>query len=246
MEIIDVNTLFGAYPSQHPDSTPESLLAVLESQAVSRCFALSTWGLFHNDQEGNAETLRACREHSALIPVATVNPTGYWGQRDVLSALRDDGFLMFRFFPKSQRWPLEFAPFSYLLTELARGPQMPVMVDMQRLGDVTALARIAADYPYPVILGDVSTPMLTEAIAVLRARPNFYLETHALLLPDALPLLRDTVGVERLLFGSNAPGMSLGAALRAVTNSALTEGEKEAVLSGNARRLWPNLTVGVH
>ena len=123
---------------------------------------------------------------------------------------------------------------------------MPVMVDMQRLGDVTALARIAADYPYPVILGDVSTPMLTEAIAVLRARPNFYLETHALLLPDALPLLRDTVGVERLLFGSNAPGMSLGAALRAVTNSALTEGEKEAVLSGNARRLWPNLTVGVH
>ena len=238
MEITDVNTLFGAYPSQHPDSSPESLVAVMEAQHVDWCLTLSTWGLFHHDAEGNAETMRACRAHDHLLPVATLNPTTYWGKGGVIEAIASDPFEMFRFFPQRQDWPLDFAPFADILTHLATLPKMPVMVSVPRPGDATVLARVVADYPHPIILEGVSRVTLAEAISVLRGNDRMYLETHALHTPDALPLLGDSVGIERILFGSDAPGLSLGAALRSIQNSELPDADKTAILSTNAQRIW--------
>lgn len=238
MEITDVNTLFGAYPSQHPDSNPESLVAAMQANEVDYCLTLSTLGLFHRDVDGNAETMRACRAHDHLIPVATLNPATFWGQPGLIDAITEQPFEMFRFFPQAQEWPLDFAPFSEILSRLAALPRMPIMVSVRRPGDITALARLTADYPHPVILEGVSRPTLAEAVTVLRSRAQFFLETHALAVPDALMLLRDTIGVERVLFGSDAPGMSLGAALRAVRRSGLSDAEQGAVLGGNAQRLW--------
>ncbi len=242
MEITDVNTLFGAYPAQRPDSSPEALVAAMGQQGVAWCLALSTTGLFHHDTEGNAETLRACRAHDHLIPVATLNPTTYYGQEGVIEAVAGEPFEMFRFFPHRQGWPLDFAPFADVLARLAERPRMPVMVGVSRPGDATALARAAADYPHPVILEGVSPATLAEAVSVLRRHPNFFVETHALAAPGALARLRDTVGIGRVLFGSDSPGLSLAASLRSVQNSDLSDDDKNAVLSGNAQRLWQSAT----
>jgi hypothetical protein len=238
MEITDVNTMFGAYPSQKPDSSPEALVGVMQSQQVNWCLTLSTWGLFYHDAEGNAETLRACRAHDHLIPVATLNPMAYWGQTGVIERVKDEPFEMFRFFPDKQGWPLPFAPFTDVLARLAALPKMPIMVSVTRPGDATLLARETDEYPHPVILEGVTPATLAEAVSLLRRHPNLLVETHALHVPGALALLRDTVGIERVLFGSGAPGLSLGAALRAIQNADLTEAEKTAVLSSNAQRLW--------
>lgn len=238
MEITDVNTLFGAYPAHHPDSNPEALVAVMESQGVDWCLTLSTWGLFHHDAEGNAETMRACRAHDHLLPVATLNPTTCWGQSGLIEGIAADPFEMFRFFPEWQGWPLDFAPFADILTQLAALPRMPIMVSVSRPGDATVLARVAADYPHPIILEGISRLTLAEAISVLRRNDRIFLETHALQTPDALALLRDSVGIGRVLFGSDAPGLSLGAALRSIKNSNLSEADKSAVLSTNAQRIW--------
>ena len=45
MEITDVNTLFGAYPSKHPDSTAETLVSTMQGNKVDWCLTLSSWGL---------------------------------------------------------------------------------------------------------------------------------------------------------------------------------------------------------
>ena len=238
MDITDVNTLFGGYPSQHPDSTAESLVAAMDAQGVAYCLTLSTWGLFHNAAEGNAETMHACRAHDHLIPVATLNPVGWWGQTGLLEGIVDQPFEMFRFFPHSQGWPLDFAPFQDVLARLAAGPRMPVMVSVCVPGDLTQLARVLGDYPHPVIIEGVAEDTLAEAVAVLRARPNFTLETHALHVPDGLLLLRDAIGIERVLFGSDAPGLSLAASLRMVQRSALSDADRDAVLGGNAQKIW--------
>ena len=238
MEITDVNTLFGAYPAQHPDSNPEALVAVMEAHGVDWCLTLSTWGLFHHDTEGNAETMRACRAHDHLLPVATLNPATCWGQSGLIEGIAADPFEMFRFFPQQQGWPLDFAPFTDILTQLAGLPRMPIMVSVPRPGDTTVLARVVAEFPHPVILEGISRTTLAEAVSVLRRNDRMFLETHALHTPDALTLLRDAVGIERILFGSDAPGLSLGAALRSIKNSALSDADKTAVLSANAQRIW--------
>ncbi len=238
MEITDVNTLFGAYPAQHADSSPETLVEAMRAQSVDWCLALSTWGLFHSAPAGNAETMRACQAHDHLIPVATVNPVHYWGQEGMIEEIAEGAFEMFRFFPHLQGWPLEFAPFMRILSILGRSARTPIMVSVQERGEATQLLRLLDDFPHPVILAGVSPDTLTEAVSLMRVHENLHVETSALLAPYALPLLRDTTGIGRVLFGSDAPGRSLAAALRYVRASGLSEAEQGAVLSGNAQRIW--------
>lgn len=238
MEITDVNTLFGAYPAQHADSSAETLTEAMRAQEVQWCLALSTQGVFHLAAEGNAETLRACRAHDHLIPVATLNPVHFWGQEGLVEGLAENAFEMIRFFPHRQGWPLEFAPFLRLLSVIGRQERMPIMVHVSERGEATRLARLLEDFPHPVVLEGVSSDTLAEAMTLMRVHENLYVETHALHAPHALPLLRDVVGIERALFGSDAPGRSLAAALRSVRTSGLSEADQNAVLGGNAQRIW--------
>ena len=238
MEITDVNTLFGAYPSQHSDSTAETLTEAMRAQGVDWCLALSTWGLFHSAAEGNAETMRACKAHDHLIPVATINPVHFWGQEGQMESIAEDAFEMFRFFPQLQGWPLEYAPFIRILSVLGRLERMPIMVGIHQPGDATQLVRLLDDFPHPVVLEGVSSRTLTEAIALMRVHENLYLETHALTAPYALTMLQDTIGTGRILFGSDAPGQSLAAALSYVRSSGLTEADQNAILSLNAQAIW--------
>lgn len=238
MEITDVNTLFGAYPSHRADSDPQTLASVMSVQNVDYCLALSTYGLYARDSDGNAETLNACRAHDHLIPVATLNPLTYWGQPDMVQNIAGDGFEMFRFFPRTQKWPLDFAPFAAILDILAALPRAPLMIETTHPGDITQLARATQNYPHPIVLEGVSPATLAEAVTVMRRAPSVYVETHALQSPDALPFLKQSVGVERVLFGSGAPGLSLAAALAYVRRSALSEADQAAVLGGNAQQIW--------
>lgn len=238
MEITDVNTLFGAYPSHHADSDAQTLAAAMTAQQVDYCLAMSTYGLYARDTDGNAETLIACRAHDHLIPVATINPLTYWGQPGLVQEIAQSGFELFRFFPRTQQWPLDFAPFAAILDILAALPRAPLMVETTRAGDITQIARLTRDYPHPVILAGVTPTTLAEAVTVLRALPSCYLETHALQSPDALVFLKNTVGIDRVLFGSGAPGLSLAAALAFVRRSPLTPDEQAAVLGGNAQQIW--------
>ena len=238
MEITDVNTLFGAYPAQHADSSPETLVEAMRANGIDWGLTLSTSGLFYQAETGNDETMRACRAHDHLIPVATLNPVHYWGQDGVIEGIAENAFEMIRFFPHLQGWPLEFAPFLRLLSALGRLPKMPIMVSVERRGDATQLARLLDDFPHAVVLDGVSPETLSEAITLLRVHANLYVETHALTAPYALPLLRDTVGIGRVLFGSDAPGRSPAAALRYVRSSGLSQGDQDAVLSGNAQTIW--------
>lgn len=238
MEFTDVNTLFGAYPSHHADSDPQTLVATMGVQQVDYCLALSTQGLYARDTDGNVATLTACRAHDHLIPVATINPLTYWGQPGFVEDITQSGFEMYRFFPRTQHWPLDFAPFAALLDILARQPRAPLMVEVRQPGDITLLARLTRDYPHPVILEGVAPVTLAEAVTVLRAMPRIYVETHALQSPDALLFLKNTVGLERVLFGSGAPGLSLAAALAFVRHAPLAPSEQAAILGGNAQQIW--------
>ncbi len=238
MEITDVNTLFGAYPAQHADSSPETLVEAMRANGIDWGLALSTYGLFHQAEAGNDETMKACRAHDHLIPVATLNPVHFWGQDGLVESVAENEFEMVRFFPHLQGWPLEFAPFLRILSTLGRLPRMPIMVSVDRRGDATQLGRLLDDFPHAVVLDGVSPDTLSEAILLMRVYENLYVETHALSAPYALPLLRDTVGISRVLFGSDAPGRSPAAALRYVRASGLSAADQEAVLSGNAQAIW--------
>ncbi|HEX5324539.1 MAG TPA: amidohydrolase family protein [Capsulimonadaceae bacterium] len=238
MDIIDINTFFGAFPSQHAGSTPESLVAQLDKFGVRQAFTLSTLGMFYNDEAGNAHTQEvAAASDRRLLPVATINPgTHLSDMKEVVEQVAGGPFAFCRFFPPLQDWPIDYAPFAQALKRLAE-LKKPVMVSIGKAGDITALSRILPDSTNPVILTRVHAQTLAEAVAVMREHPGVCLETHSMLIPDGLARIKDLVGADRLVFGSGGAAHSLGAALMYVQKSSLSDQEKAAVLGGNALRL---------
>jgi hypothetical protein len=233
--IIDVNTIFGAYPSEHADSTAEVLIAEMAAHAVSMSLSLSTWGIFFRDAMGNEHSLRAQQHFAGKISaVATISPHGFFSDATV-DLLVEQPFSMFRFFPDLQEWPIDYAPFEQILRVLGEH-QKPIMVTTRQPGKATALGRLAANYPAPVILEGVGQQNMAEALCVLQDHEHFLVETHNFSLPGALETFRDRVGIERILFGSGAPALSLSSSLSYINASGLTDSEKDAVFGLNARQ----------
>jgi hypothetical protein len=234
-EIIDINTLFGPQPAGSADLPVDELLEMMKAANVRRAFTMSTLGILISPQIGNAASRAACTEHPELVPVATLNPLQYFGDTASVSGLRNDGFGLVRFFPIQQGWPIDIAPFRALLGALS-GSKLPIMVEVARPGEITALSRVAGDYPGVVILAGVNDTLLAEAIALMREKANWYVETSQLLGCGCLKAVADFAGPERLLHGTGAPAAPMISAFQTLRASGLAPDAMAQVVGGNARR----------
>lgn len=214
----------------------EKLLAALDLRGVSKAVTLSTIGIFHSHNDGNAETLAGCQGKDKLLSAATIDPRGYFPGMNLISSLVSQGFRLFRFFPAEQGWPLDHAAFEDILDEL-EPTTVPVMLNASRTGDASALAHILGGKQHPLILEGVTFETLAEVVSVMKKHQNINVETHSLVVPAGLKFLADQVGVDRIIFGSDCPRGSLAGTLRYITESGLSEEDQTKILSGNIQRL---------
>jgi len=236
-EIIDANTVFGPWPITRADMPVERLTAALKNHGVTKSLAISTVGVLHNYGDGNAETLRVCSEQGgALIPIATVDPRGYFGAKGLAAKLVESGFKMFRFFPLQQEWSLDHASFCDLLDEM-ESVSVPVMVQARETGCPSALQRVLGGRNTTFILEGISFENMAEAVSVMRKHKNVMCDTRELRVPGALRFLVDQVGADRVIFGSGCLRSSLAAALGYVMDAEIADEAKAAVLGGNIKRL---------
>ena len=235
-DIIDINTLFGPMPLTSVDLPVDALVELMQKHSVGTACTLSTLGLLLDSGVGNSVTKATCAEHPHLRPVATLNPTAFFGDADPLLRLLEDGFCMVRYFPATQGWPINFAPFRALLRRLDE-TRLASMIEIAAPGEITALSAELEGHPLPVILEGVDARSLAEAIAVLRHHNNWYLETSRLLAPGNIKLVVDTLGSERLLFGSRAPSHPLASGLKTLEYAGLNSEALNAITHANARRV---------
>lgn len=235
-EIIDANTIFGPWPLVRADMAVERLMMALNNHGVSQALAISTVGALHNHGDGNVETLRLCSERQALIPVATIDPRGYFGPAGSLGRIVEQGFRMFRFFPLLQDWCLDHTAFVDVLDEI--DPLgLPVMMQARETGYPSALARSLAGRKSTFILEGISFENMAEAMSVMRKHANVVVDTRDLRVPGALRFLVDQVGAERVVFGSGCLRSSLAAALGYVMEADIDDVSKAAILGGNIKRI---------
>jgi len=236
-EIIDANTVFGPWPIVRAEMPVQRLTKALANHGVSKSLALSTVGVLHNHGDGNAETLKLCAEQQGkLIPVATIDPRGYFGTKGMAAKLVEQGFAMFRFFPLLQEWSLDHASFCDLLDDIG-SVSAPVMVQARESGCPSALMRVLPGRNTTFILEGISFENMAEAVSVMRKYPNVLCDTRELRVPGALRFLVDQVGADRVVFGSGCLRSSLAAALGYVMDAEINDDAKAAVLAGNIKRL---------
>jgi hypothetical protein len=235
-DIVDINTLFGPLPVGSSDLTVDVLLALMKKHKVGAACTLSTLGLLLDPAIGNAATRAACSEHPTLLPVATFNPTMFFGDTAPLQRLKADGFVLLRFFPTAQGWPMDYTPFQALVASL-QPMGLPMMINVERVGEITTLTHVLEGYGGPVVLAGVDISTLSEAIAALRRHANWHIELSRLLAPGSIKLAADNVGIERLLFGTSAPSHPIASALHTLQHAGLADDARRQILGANSRRL---------
>lgn len=235
-EIIDINTLFGPFPSASSDLPVDTLLALMRTHNVRAACTLSSLGFLLDPSIGNAATRAACADHPELLPAATFNPVMFFGDAEPLRTLREEGFRLLRFFPGMQHWMIDFAPFHALL-ESINDVEIPIMVQIDAVGEITDLLRAFRSYTAPVILGGVDRTTISEAVAAMRTRPNWHVEISNLLSPGCIHLAVQAVGSDRILFGSGAPAHPVASILNTLRFSGLDGDDLNRIASGNARRV---------
>ena len=235
-EIIDINTLFGPMPAGAADLSVDELVGMMRKHGVRAACTLSTVGLLLDHNAGNAATKAACGEAGGLVPVATVNPQSFFGTDGPFSRFKGDGFKMIRFFPSLQGWEAGYAPMVVLAKRL-EVEGLPIMVDIDRPGVATRLVQSLVSHPAPLILAGVEESTLAEAIALMRAHARIFVEVSRLLAVGAIRQVVESVGADRVLYGSGAPLQPMASVLGVLEHSGLSDEQRAKVLAGNARAL---------
>lgn len=236
MEIIDANTVFGVWPRKELDISINNLLKIMHENKVEKALSLSMKGVFYDYEEGNAETLKACREHPEIIPVATCDLRKYWGDKRFIKAIVENGFKALRLFPDLQNWPINYEPFEILCENLIPY-RLPIIISVTGMGSITAISRICGPGEIPVILTGAGYGLFAEAIAVMKKYPGIYLETACMDTPDGFEIFVREVGATRLIFGSYSPINYFRPSFACLEKADLKDEEKSLIASGNIKKL---------
>ena len=232
--IIDVLTQFGIWPRRNVDISSSILLELMKNNGVDRACTISARGIFYDYSAGNDETLKLCKEDNSFIPVATINPAAYFGCYNEARKCIDQGFKLFRFFPTIQEWSIDglvFGKIADILSETDAGLLIPASEGFSKI------VSILGGMKNPVIITSFRYSHLGEAIEAIRKYPNVYIETHMINSPDYLDVLKEEVGLDKVIYGSNSPLSYMAASLKQITKSDLSETMKGKVLGKNLEGL---------
>lgn len=232
-EIIDVNTMFGPMPAGAADLSVDELVGLMQKHGVRAACTLSTVGLLMDHHSGNSATKAACGEANSLVPVATINPQTFFGADGSFSRFKEDGFKMVRLFPAAQGWDPGYAPLVVLAKRL-EVEGLPLIVDIDRPGTASRLVQALVAHPASLVLAGVDESMVAEVVALMRAHARIYVETSRLLAVGAIRQIVESVGAERVLYGSGAPLQPMASVLGALKYAGLTDIQRAQVLGGNA------------
>ncbi len=236
MQIIDSHCLFGRWPREPRDVSLPTLLKVLSQLGIDKGVCVSLRGAFLDHEEGNAETLKACADHSQLLPAGTINPLAYHSRQNLPAALVKRGFRMLRLFPREQGWTPHNVVFERILTECTEAG-LPVAFPIGKFADVgSAIGRIAPK-GCRIVLSDLYYLVLTECVEVLRRRTEFLMEVGHTCCPGSIEFLCREVGAARLILGTNQPSEVGRGAIEEIRCAGISDQDKAAIFGGNLAAL---------
>ncbi|MBX6311402.1 MAG: amidohydrolase family protein [Isosphaeraceae bacterium] len=251
--MIDVNIFLSRWPFRRlPQDEPEALVRKLRAQGVEQAWAGSFEALLHEDLAAvNTRLVETCRQYGdgLLVPFGAVNPRLPGWREDLNRCQEDHGMPGVRLHPDYHGYALDDPIFQELL-EAAAERKLIVQVSLRmedartqhpalRLApvDATPIAALLPQVPRLRLillnaLGDVRGVMLDRLVAAGVSFDIAMLEGVG-----GIERFLAQYGADRLLFGSYAPLFYHEAATLKLRESALEPNQREAIVSGNARRL---------
>ncbi|TWD79275.1 hypothetical protein FB561_0331 [Kribbella amoyensis] len=243
--VVDVHAHLGPYSLFHiPDPDATTMVGVMDRTGTEVTVVAANRAIQQDAHLGNSQALAAVDAHPGRIAAyAVVNP---WQdpERELERLAGDDRFVGIKVHPSLHRYPVTGSRYSAVWA-FAEETGCPVLSHSQHQSPYDApplFEAVAAKYPgAAVILGHagITPPGVDESIEAAARYESLWLEVCGSQMTSSLILaMIERVGSRRVLFGSDFPFIDQRMSLGRVVCAPLTDGQRDDVLSGNARRLF--------
>jgi predicted TIM-barrel fold metal-dependent hydrolase len=189
----------------------------------------------------NASMHTAVKNLTLFLPCACVNPNyGKDAVDEFETSIKEWGFRGLKLMPPKHGYRI-VDQIVYPLLEKARELKVPVSVhSSQEQCHPCDIGFMALEFPEVTFIMDHMgyRYFVRQAILAAKHAPNLYLATTAVPEPEFIKNAVKALGPERVLFGSNGPGMPPDLQLEVIHRSKLGAEAEALVLGGNAVRLY--------
>ena len=236
LDIIDIKTLFGSWPKQRLDVSPDDLLGNMRTHGISRSVTVSASAILYDDCLGNQDTWQECAVHPQIIPAATIHPHNYLSAEGRIATLKEQGFRVFRFCNKLLGYSLDLYCIRRMLDALSQAG-MPCIMDATALEDPYRMARLSQEHEVDIICTGLNYSFQAEIVALAADYPRLYFDAGRLTSPDGIELFCQHIGAHRLVYGSDYPFDDTLPSLLLLQQAEITEAERQRIASHNIREL---------
>ena len=189
----------------------------------------------------NAAVRNVGAQFSMFLPCACVNPKlGHEAVEEFETAVKEWGFVGLKLMPPKHGYRV-VDEIVYPLLQKATELNVPVSIhSSQEQCHPADVGFMALEFPDLAIIMDHMGYRYFSRQAILAAKhaPNLYLATTAVPEPGVIKTAVSKLGPERVLFGSNGPGMPPDLQLEVIRRAELGAEAEALVLGGNAARLY--------
>ena len=231
--------------------TPETTLAAMDAAGVDITL-LSAWhgpqGSLISNEEVDAQISAAPDRFRGLATVDLTDPMQ--AVREIRRWVDGERFVGVRIVP----WLWDLPPNDrryYPVYAACIDAGVPFCTQIGHTGPlkrsetgrlIPYLEDVLLDFPeLKIVGGHVGFPWIDELISLTVKFPNFYVDTSAYAvhrLPADFIEFMKGIGSSRVMFGTNWPMLSPGRCLKQLDALGLNDEQREAFLSGNARRVF--------
>jgi len=249
--VVDLSGYVGTWPywqNHHADITGDKLVGLMNRWGISQTFITSLCGIFYDDEQGNQMTFDAAARHpDRLLPAVTISTLTDRDNGEYIKQCADQGARVLRLYPSYHGYRLsaDNAPLMKLIRdshELGMLVYIPVRIIMNwglpavPVSDILSFVSENDDIPF--IVDCFNAGEYLPLIEFSRKNKNIYLGTTALTRYRGIEHMVQAIGADRILAGFAAPHQYVSCGLGKVKNAEITAAEVEAILGGNAARIF--------
>lgn len=241
LPFFDCNCLIGTRGYRHRTS-PETLQDYLDDFAyydIQAALVHHAYAVEYSQDYGNRRLLDEIADHPQLLPEWVVIP--HWAGEmappdELVAEMLSLNVRAARIMPGAHGFPLGKDVSGPLLSALQEA-RIPVFAEVAQLSLDAAIA-LAQEYPeLPLVLCGVSWASDRTIFACFDKVPNLHLETWAFQGHRHYERFVNAFGSERLLFGTDLPHRSPGAARMMTCYEQISEQDRRSIAGENLRRL---------
>lgn len=255
--IIDINTYIGHWPfRQVRNSTAEGVIAKLDKAGIDMAAVSSMNAIFYKDtQQGNEELMEEIKQYKdRFIPFAIINPVYTGWEKDFLRCVDDLGMKGLELYPYYHQYKLTDEPAVKLL-KMAGDKGIPVhlpcavenirqrhwmdTLENLSINEVEQALTLAPKTDFIISNGPtLSYSQRLKNVSDTREGRVYYDFARVDVFESNLEKLIEAAGIDRVVFGSQAPFQYVDTQLVKVHYLGLSQEDKNKILHGNLKALF--------